>query len=142
MSRLTVKGNIVSQKDINKLLEPSNKNQFGMNDAYYKLKEYEDLEEQGLLLKLPCKVGDTVYIIDKRYTKCSLYDEEYSESSCWNCDKECDSKMYYVVVKRYVGTLEWVVSRLKNFGKTVFLTKEEAEQELKRLEGAENESEV
>jgi hypothetical protein len=105
-------------------------------DIYFKLKEYENLEEQGLLLKLPCKVGDTVYVIDKRYTKCSLYDEEYSESSCWNCDKECDSKMYYVVVKRYVGTLEWIVSRLKKFGKTVFLTKEEAEQELKRLESA------
>jgi len=28
-----------------------------------KLKEYETAEEQGLLLRLPCKVGDTVYII-------------------------------------------------------------------------------
>lgn len=28
-----------------------------------KLAEYEDLEEQGLLLKLPCKVGDSVFII-------------------------------------------------------------------------------
>lgn len=27
-----------------------------------RLKDYEDLEEQGLLLKLPCKVGDTVYV--------------------------------------------------------------------------------
>lgn len=26
-----------------------------------KLKEYEDLEEQDRLLKLPCKVGDTVW---------------------------------------------------------------------------------
>lgn len=26
-----------------------------------KLAEYEDLEEQGLLLKLPCKVGDKAY---------------------------------------------------------------------------------
>ena len=31
--------------------------------AFDKLAEYEDLEEQGLLLKLPCKVGDTVYLI-------------------------------------------------------------------------------
>ena len=101
------------------------------------LKEYRDLEEQGLLLKLPCKVGDTVYIIDKRYTKCSSFDEEYSESSCWNCGEECDSKMYYVVAKRYVGTLEWIILRLKYFNKTVFLTKEEAEKELERLECAE-----
>ena len=30
-----------------------------------KCKEYEELEEQGLLLQLPCKVGDTVYIISR-----------------------------------------------------------------------------
>lgn len=29
-----------------------------------KLAEYEDLEEQGLLLKLPCKVEDTIYVND------------------------------------------------------------------------------
>lgn len=29
--------------------------------AYRKLGEYEDLEEQGLLLRLPCKVGDYVW---------------------------------------------------------------------------------
>lgn len=29
--------------------------------VYRKLKEYEDLEEQGLLLRLPCKVGDVLY---------------------------------------------------------------------------------
>jgi len=28
-----------------------------------KLAAYEDLEEQGLLVRLPCKVGDDVYII-------------------------------------------------------------------------------
>lgn len=32
--------------------------------AINKCAEYEDLEEQGLLLKLPCKVGDTLYRID------------------------------------------------------------------------------
>ncbi len=29
-----------------------------------KLAEYEDLEEQGKLLKLPCAVGDRIYVID------------------------------------------------------------------------------
>lgn len=29
-----------------------------------KLSEYEDLEEQGLLLRLPCKVGDIVYSLE------------------------------------------------------------------------------
>ena len=36
-------------------------------DIYLKLAEYEDLEEQGLLLKLPCKVGDTVYSITRDF---------------------------------------------------------------------------
>ena len=35
--------------------------------VWEKLREYEDLEEQGLLLKLPCKVGDTVYSITRDF---------------------------------------------------------------------------
>lgn len=31
--------------------------------AMEKLADYEDLEEQGKLLKLPCTVGDTVYVL-------------------------------------------------------------------------------
>lgn len=29
-----------------------------IDSVYAKLKEYEDLEEQGLLIRLPCKEGD------------------------------------------------------------------------------------
>lgn len=50
--RLTVSG-ATSQRDIDKLLELSNENQFGRNEAYYKLQHYEDLEEQGRLVILP-----------------------------------------------------------------------------------------
>ena len=35
-----------------------------IGDVLGKLAEYEDLEEQGLLLRLPCKVGDTVHELD------------------------------------------------------------------------------
>lgn len=34
------------------------------NITWNKLKHYEDLEEAGRLITLPCKVGDTVYYID------------------------------------------------------------------------------
>lgn len=34
---------------------------------YNKLKEYEDAEEQGLLLRLPCKVGDTLYEASRQW---------------------------------------------------------------------------
>lgn len=33
--------------------------------AMEKLATYEDAEEQGLLLRLPCKVGDTLYRVNK-----------------------------------------------------------------------------
>lgn len=69
-----------------------------------KLKEYEDAEEQGLLLKLPCPIGTTVYAIyDNKVTKGALIRQS---SICF----------------------------LDDFGKTVFLTKEEAEQKLKEME--------
>ena len=44
MSRLTVRG-ATSQRDIDRLFELSNDNQFGRSEAYYKLQHYEDLEE-------------------------------------------------------------------------------------------------
>lgn len=34
-----------------------------LGDVFEKLAEYEDLEEQGKLLKLPVAVGDTVYVL-------------------------------------------------------------------------------
>ncbi len=37
---------------------------WSLADLRERLKKYEDLEEQGRLLELPCKVGDTVWGID------------------------------------------------------------------------------
>lgn len=34
-----------------------------IQQVFKKLADYEDLEEQGLLVRLPCKVGDTMYDI-------------------------------------------------------------------------------
>lgn len=59
-TRFTKEG-VVSSKDINELLDETNENQFGKSDVYYKLQHYEDLEQKGLLLELPCHIEDTVY---------------------------------------------------------------------------------
>lgn len=45
MNRLTKSGT-VSGKDINELLDENNENQMGKTKTYYKLQEYEDLEEE------------------------------------------------------------------------------------------------
>ena len=102
--------------------------------VYFKLKDIEDLEEQGLLLRLPCNVGDKVYCIYERYTKCSENEQEFDEYSCQGCEcLECDSHKELYVQSQKTYSLDWIASNLKRFGKTVFLTKAEAEQKLKGL---------
>lgn len=90
-----------------------------------KLKEYEDLEEQGRLIKLPCKVGDTVYDI-----------------AWWDNVQEkvvVKGKTYYRTMHKHkVTELPFDYSDIGEFGKTVFLTKSEAEAKLKELRGGEN----
>lgn len=99
-----------------------------------RLAEYEDLEEQGKLLKLPCAVGDTVYqIIFDKYTKCSAYKREFNEYYCEECEKECDSQKEYHIEKVEGCHLDWILEYRDEFEKTVFLIWEEAEAALKEL---------
>lgn len=87
-------------------------------------KEYMDLEEQGLLLRLPLKIGDTVYSVTRdfisEYTICSI--EAYNEGFffCWRCEKGI-----YINVRGFTNY---------QIGQDVFLTKTEAEQKLKKME--------
>ena len=67
-----------------------------------KLGRYEDLEEQGLLLRIPCKLGDTVY--------CIMTGLSYKNPSIFK--------------------MKFGYELIKHFGKRVFLTKEEAEASL------------
>ena len=97
------------------------------------LKEYKELEEQGLLLKLPCKIGSTIYQLINSHI--------YEYKVIGICFDIFQNKWMYEVA--YEIGLEWfkTMCDFDVFGKskTVFLTKEEAEKELKVKEGAENE---
>ena len=96
-----------------------------LEDALNKLAEYEDLEEQGLLLRLPCKVGDKVYKISRNKVKeCEVVFVGIS------ADEKCS---YFNFVENYAdGTFCRSYSEVFNvIGKTIFLTREEAEQKLK-----------
>lgn len=83
-------------------------------------------------------MGDTVYCIFNRYTKCTFNNEEFDECSCQGCEYECDSKKENYVQDMRAYSLDWIVTDLKNFGKTVFLTEPEAEAKLKELRGGED----
>ena len=105
----------------------------------HKLRYYEDLEEQGRLIELPCAVGDTVYLISSQHSECSQHQERFNDYNCQGCEDECDShKEYFIYVNENISA-EWIVRAmgLNRFGKTVFTTKEEAEAKLKEMEDEE-----
>ena len=120
------------------------------------LKEYKDLEKQGLLVRLPCKVGDIVYV-----------DSEILPIEDMECYEDIDNKIpsYFqgrVVSFRFAKRnwvkiavkakwlYEWIddetgpesdyIECEKNFsillstiGKNIFLTREEAENKLEEI---------
>lgn len=102
-----------------------------------KLAEYETAEEEGRLVVLPCKVGDTVYEIRSDYTKCSVCGDKFNEYECQGCEHECDSRKIYTIYEYTMYILEDIVQHIRcnNWGKTIFTTREEAEKALKEMEG-------
>ena len=87
-----------------------------------RLKLYEDLEEHGLLLRLPCKIGSTLYQpISNRIN------EYKAIGLCFDITR--NEFMYEVA---YQIGLEWYKTTcdFDCINKTVFLTKEEAEKKL------------
>ena len=92
-----------------------------------RLAKFEDLEEQGLLTRLPCKVGDTVYVPTRNFV---------SELRITLVSVDTNGMAMY---------FSWLLNSgiYPNFngfygyelGKTVFLTREEAEKKLEEMKG-------
>ena len=88
-----------------------------------KLKDYKDLEEQGLLVRLPCKVGDTVYVPTRNFIS--------------------ELRIIMISVDMHGIYFGWKLNSgiypnldgfsINKLGKTVFLTREEAEKKLEEL---------
>lgn len=105
-------------------------------NALEQLKEYQQLEEQGRLLKLPCKVGDKIFLdfagfgkdIDKFIVKDFHLDCFEDGETILFCNYESDDG----VISGQIDVVE--------FGKTIFLTKSEAEAKLKELRGDKNDN--
>lgn len=89
-----------------------------------KLADYEDTEEQGLLLRLPCKVGDIVYKVNKASKKISKH------------------RVLKIEIEKMEGTDFTTQIWFENydftfahrFGEVIFLTREEAEAKLAEME--------
>ena len=93
-----------------------------------RIKEYQQLEEKGRLLKLLCNRGDEVYFIKSAF---SLAHFPIKAKITRICGVDCDNDVMYVSNTEYNG----IDRRFKqsDIGKTVFLTKSAAEAKLKEL---------
>ena len=104
-----------------------------MDEEYMKLAkelgEYKRMEEQGLLLKLPAKIGSTIYWL-------RIYDDSkriFPIKVVRYATKEDKS------VKRYAEEIKTRLNgfsrrfSVTEFGKTLFLTQEEAEKTLEEM---------
>lgn len=103
--------------------------------ALEKLATYEDLEEQGLLVRLPCKLKSKLY---------HFYGIDLEDNFA---DATSDEIIMEVVVTEFIiDSYEITIKCITDwnspyeylpvveFGKTVFLNREDAERKLKELE--------
>lgn len=84
---------------------------YSLQDILKKLGEYEDLEEQGLLLRLPIKTGDTYWELNTDWYVPAIY-------------------------PRKALTLQHVIYCMERLGEVTFLTYEEAEAALEKMKSA------
>lgn len=108
------------------------------NTPISRLVELAEADKDGRVVVLPCKVGDTVYMIER------IFDIDNGV-----CDEICARK----VIGHGGNNLNqlWLVGSggicnayifVSEFGKTVFLTREEAERAIQEMEGKKNGNET
>lgn len=134
MERLTEKlDKMIWFKDQGLKIEPCEMNAHHCRMILEKLVDYEEAEEQGLLVRLPCKVGDTVWDNDFGYPE----SYEIKAFSYGYCDSyvepgigiEDEIIFYY---ESSIGSITGAFP-MSEIGKTVFLTREEAVNKLEEM---------
>ena len=100
-----------------------------IEDVIEKLAHYEDMEEQGRLITLPCKVG---YIIYQTCYECvCTIGHKFLHSTC-RSPIEC-RKCSAVKVERWIRETTFSLDMLDRIGKDFFITREEAEAALRNI---------
>ena len=105
----------------------------GHNKCCNKLAELEDLEEQGRLLRLPCKAGDSLYKVVE-YVKEPIVEMQVTEVTFENIfgDKTIRIETRYYDCNHRIKYEDSYLS--SDIGWRVFLTRKEAEAKLKEIE--------
>lgn len=98
--------------------------------VYRRLKEYEDLEEQGRVIKLPCKVGDKIFLDFAGFGK------DIDEFTVKDFHLDCFEDGEVILFCNYESNDKTLSGQIDvmEFGKSVFLTRAEAEAKLAEME--------
>lgn len=117
---------------------------YHMCDLQNRLEEEQDCKhykDKSLIVELPCKVGDTVYCIgseclaDRDSKKCDKLKSENPFLSCDDCPLLKSQTLFErTVTKHFLFLLVEKTNPNFIFNKTVFLTREEAENALRESE--------
>lgn len=101
-----------------------------VEEALRKLAEYEDLEEQGRVIKLPCKVGDKIFLDFAGFGK------DIDEFTVKDFHLDCFEDGEVILFCNYESNDKTLSGQIDvmEFGKSVFLTRAEAEAKLAEME--------
>lgn len=105
----------------------------GHSKCCNKLAELEDLEKRGLLVRLPCKAGDSLYKVVE-YAKEPIVEMQVTEVTFENIfgDKTIRIETRYYDCNHRIKYEDSYLS--SDIGWRVFLTRKEAEANLKEIE--------
>ena len=132
MARLTLEEEITHVMKVAAQLELDNEKKRSENyKLLEELKSYKDLEEQGLLVRLPDDLNKILYQVNYRWT-CTEYGEENNKCEIYDCKCECDIRKEYYIVEVDLQYIP-IKSYYNCLGKTIFLTREEAEKKLEEM---------
>jgi len=101
-----------------------------LNAVINRLAELEDKIENGTLVELPCKVGDKLFIIAKLVNS-----GEWVLSNDYSVGDFIVTDIYLNINREPKFKVNSYTIKLSDFGKTIFLTKTEAEKKLRELKG-------
>jgi len=102
------------------------------------LKSYKEAEEQGLLVRLPCKIGDTVWVVTSPINVFG-YDEYDGDAEYEVYESFLSSVSYYASGEQFriyaKVTNSFIVAYFRecDFGESIFLTREEADKKLEEM---------
>lgn len=120
MERLTVSGTSEAKADVT------------ISELIKRLTEYEDAEEQGLLIRTPCKGGETVWDIDMKIPRAYRITGFSFGTGEDYIDEPVTEKEIVFYYRNSSGSITGSFA-ISEIGKTVFLNREEAEVALERM---------